>query len=227
MVAKIVLSLYGCKRVKPEIVIWAHSKCRSTFPLYRELAKLKVTRLVSREGVLDYRREQGDCEENFSNPPCAVIGENPARAREILAETCGAVHLVAAYQVLPMMREVMHAAKARGDKVFIISEAPWNAQRGLKKWIWEVYLRTVLKWRLRRVIREADAIVNYSGDQVGTAHALGWPGDKIVSFGYFTEGGGSSGKGVGGRRCLRRGRRGGADAGKRSSERHLRRWRSG
>lgn len=184
-----------------ELVIWAHSICRSTYPLYRELAKLVEVRLLAREGLLDYRREQGDTEEDFRGLPYEVLGENLPRAKEILEETRGAVHLVAAYQVSPMMREVVHVAKCRGDKVIVISEAPWNAQRGVKKWIWELYLRTILKARLRRVIKEADALVNYSGDQEKTALAVGWPKEKIVSFGYFTEGVGSRGEGVGNRRA--------------------------
>lgn len=170
-----------------ELVIWAHSICRSTYPLYRELAKRVEVRLLAREGLLDYRREQGDTEADFRGLPYEVLGENLPRAKEILEETRGAVHLVAAYQVSPMMREVVHVAKCRGDKVIVISEAPWNAQRGVKKWIWELYLRTILKVRLRRVIKEADALVNYSGDQEKTALAVGWPKEKIVSFGYFPE----------------------------------------
>lgn len=176
-----------------KVVIWAHSKCRSTFPLYRELAKLTSVRLVSREGILEYRREQGDEEADFRGVSCEVLGENLPRALEVLEETRGAVHLVAAYQVSPMMREVIHRAKCRGDRVVVISEAPWNAQHGVRKILWEIYLRTILRARLRRVIKEADLLVNYSGDKARTAEAVGWPKEKIMPFGYFPEG--KAGKG--------------------------------
>lgn len=169
------------------IVIWAHSKCRSTFGLYRairDVANVPV-RLVSREGIRDYRVCQGQCEANFADMECPVIGENWNAAEKILDETAGWLHLVAAYQVSPTFRKVILCAKRRGDAVGVISEAPWNAQHDFKRLLWPLYLRTILKLRVREVVSAADFLVNYSGDKDETARTLGWDRGKILPFGYF------------------------------------------
>lgn len=169
------------------IVIWAHSKCRSTFGLYRairEVAGVPV-RLVSREGVRDYRVNQGQCEDDFADVEYPIIGEDWSAAKKILEKTAGWLYLVAAYQVSPVFRKVILSAKRRGDVVGVISEAPWNAQQGFGRLLWPLYLRTILRRRVREVISAADFLVNYSGDKDETALMLGWNRGKIIPFGYF------------------------------------------
>ena len=169
------------------IVIWAHSKCRSTFGLYRAIRDESdvPVRLVSREGIRDYRVDQGQCEGDFADMECPVIGEDWNAAEKVLAETADWLHLVAAYQVSPTFRKVILSAKKRGDVVGVISEAPWNAQHGFGRLLWPLYLRTILKRRVREVVSVADFLVNYSGDKNETALALGWNRGKIIPFGYF------------------------------------------
>lgn len=172
---------------KKGIVIWAHSKCRSTFGLYRAIrdAAGVPVRLVSREGIRDYRVDQGQCEDDFADMDCPVIGEDWSAAKKVLSETAGWLHLVAAYQVSPTFRKVILSAKRRGDVVGVISEAPWNAQHGFGRLLWPLYLRTILRCRVRKVVSAADFLVNYSGDKDETALALGWNRGKIIPFGYF------------------------------------------
>ena len=169
------------------IVIWAHSKCRSTFGLYRAIrdAAGVPVRLVSREGIRNYRVDQGQCEDDFADMECPVIGEDWAAAEKVLEEAVGWLHLVAAYQVSPTFRKVVLSAKKRGDAVGVISEAPWNAQRGFGRLLWPLYLRTILRRRVRKVVSAADFLVNYSGDKDETALALGWDRGKIIPFGYY------------------------------------------
>ena len=169
------------------IVIWAHSKCRSTFGLYRAIrdAAGVPVRLVSREGIRDYRVDQGQCEDDFADVECPVIGEDWSAAKKVLEETAGWLHLVAAYQVSPVFRKVILSAKRRGDVVGVISEAPWNAQHGFGRLLWPLYLRTILRRRVREVVSAADFLMNYSGDKDETALALGWDRSKIIPFGYF------------------------------------------
>lgn len=167
------------------IVIWAHSLCRSTYALYTELSRLAPVRLVALEGVPAYRRAQGVDEKEFTALDFEILGENLTRADAILKETCGATHLVAAYQVSPSMRHVALEAKARGDKVFIISEEPWNALSGFKRYLWPIYLRTALKLIVKDVINKVDGFIDFSGDMCARAKLIGWPEEKIHSFGYF------------------------------------------
>lgn len=169
------------------IVIWAHSKCRSTFGLYRAIRDVAgvPVRLVSREGVRDYRVAQGQSEADFADFECPVIGENWNAAEIVLSETAGWLHLVAAYQVSPTFRRVIFYAKNRGDVVGVISEAPWNAQHGFGRLLWPFYLRTILRHRVREVVSAADFLVNYSGNKDETVLTLGWDHGKIIPFGYF------------------------------------------
>lgn len=167
------------------IVIWAHSLCRSTYALYAEIARREEVRLVALEGVPEYRKEQGVKEEEFTAIKAEIIGENLPRADEILEETRGATHLVAAYQVSPMMRHVALEAKARGDKVFIISEEPWNALSGFRRYLWPIYIRMALRLIIKDVVRKADGFINFSGDMSTRAKLIGWPEKKIHAFGYF------------------------------------------
>ena len=169
------------------IVIWAHSKCRSTFGLYRAIRDVAgvPVRLVSREGIRNYRVDQGQCEDDFSDMECPVIGEDWDAAEKVLDETIGWLHLVAAYQVSPTFRKVILCAKKRGDVVGVISEAPWNAQHGFGRLLWPLYLRTILRHRVREVVSTANFLVNYSGDKDETALTLGWNRGKIIPFGYF------------------------------------------
>lgn len=170
------------------LVIWAHSKCRSTFALYRALRDIAdvPVRIVAREGVRAHRLAQGQCEEEFADTGCSVVGEDRARIAEVMEETRGWTHLVAAYQESAVYRRIILDLRRRGDVVGVISEAPWNAHAGLKAALWEVYLRTVLRWRVSRVVRAADFLVNYSGDGDVRAVTIGWPREKIVPFGYYT-----------------------------------------
>ena len=169
------------------IVIWAHSKCRSTFGLYRAIRDVAgvPVRLVSREGVRDYRMVQGQSEADFADIKCPVIGEDWNAAENVLSEAAGWLHLVAAYQVSLTFRKVILNAKSRGDIVGVISEASWNAQHGFRRLLWPLYLRTILKWRVHAVVSVADFLVNYSGDKDGTAVILGWNREKIIPFGYY------------------------------------------
>lgn len=167
------------------IVIWAHSLCRSTYALYTELSRLASVRLVALEGVPAYRRAQGVDEKEFTALDFEILGENLMRADAILKETCGATHLVAAYQVSPTMRHVALEAKARGDKVFIISEEPWNALSGFKRYLWPIYLRTALKLIVKDVINKVDGFIDFSGDMCARAKLIGWTEENIHSFGYF------------------------------------------
>ena len=169
------------------IVIWAHSKCRSTFALYRAIrdAADVPVRLVSREGIRNYRVDQGQCEDDFADMDCSLIGEDWGAAEKVLEETAGWLHLVAAYQVSPTFRKVILEAKRRGDVVGVISEAPWNAQHGFGRLLWPLYLKTMLRHRVREVVFAADFLVNYSGDKDETALTLGWDRGKIIPFGYF------------------------------------------
>ena len=170
------------------VVIWGWSRCRSVMGWMRELSQQVPVRLALwHEGEGFARELQGHPADEFADVPGVFVGDDWEKARALFEETKGWVHLVSPYQMSPLSRRVAVEAKRRGDVVGVICEAPWNAQRGWRKGVWEIYLRTVLRRKVRACIRAADFFVCYSGeDYRGTARELGWPREKIVNFGYFS-----------------------------------------
>lgn len=169
------------------LVIWAHSKCRSTFDLYREVVRQSPVpvRLVFWKDVLESRIEQGFSSTVFDAIPSVVIGDDLAAADRILDETVGWVHVVAAYQVAEVMQHVMRIAKARGDRVVVYSEAPCEMCLGVKGLMKRLYYRFVLPRRIRSVVACADIILSQSGMMgIDRLERLGWSREKIVPFGY-------------------------------------------
>ena len=170
------------------VVIWGWSRCRSVMGWMRELSHQVPMRLALwHEGEGFARELQGHSADEFADVPGVFVGDDWEKARALFEETKGWVHLVSPYQMSPLSRRVVLAAKARGDVVGVVCEAPWNAQRGWKKGLWEIYLRTFLRWKVRACVRAADFFVCYSGeDYRGTARELGWAREKIMTFGYFS-----------------------------------------
>lgn len=169
------------------IVIWAHSKCRSTFDLYREVMRQSPlsVRLVFWKDVLDARIVQGFSEKAFECIPSVVIGDDRAAADRILDETMGWVHVVAAYQVAGVMQHVMRIAKTRGDRVVVYSEVPCEMCLGVKGLMKRLYYRYVLPRRIRSIVACADLILSQSGMMgIDRLERLGWSREKIVPFGY-------------------------------------------
>ena len=169
------------------LVIWAHSKCRSTFDLYREVMRQSPVpvRLVFWKDVLDARIAQGFSKKVFESIPSIVIGDDRAAADRILDETVDWVHVVAAYQVAGVMQHVMRIAKVRGDRVVVYSEAPCEMCLGVKGLMKRLYYRFVLPRRIRSVVACADLILSQSGVMgVDRLERLGWSCEKIVPFGY-------------------------------------------
>ena len=169
------------------IVIWAHSKCRSTFDLYREVMRQSPlsVRLVFWKDILDARIAQGFSEKAFECIPSVVIGDDWAAVDRILDEAVGWVHVVAAYQVAEVMQHVMRIAKTRGDRVVVYSEAPCEMCLGVKGLMKRLYYRFVLPRRIRSVVACADLILSQSGMMgIDRLERLGWSREKIVPFGY-------------------------------------------
>lgn len=174
------------------LLIWAQSDCRSTMGLYEQLIKqlgLPVAVALwfyrKSETYVDNRMEIGFSEKEFAHVPMIPVGEDYERGVRLLDEHPGWGHLFAVYQNSPVWRRLIVEARRRGERVFVACESPCNMESG---WRWvakEAYLRFVLKWRVRKAINAAECFVNYSGRDDRYARIIGWPREKIISFGYF------------------------------------------
>lgn len=176
------------------LVIWAYSECRSMMGLYRALQQFAPFPVViatyhhhSFKGFHSVRTTTGFSLDEFSDASVIPVGENWDVGKKILDEHPGFSHLFAVYQGAHNFLNLMKEVKRRGEKYGCICESPCNMSTGLKGWIKErVYLKYILPSRVKRVVEDAEFLVNLSGDCSDPARAIGWPAHKIIPWGYFS-----------------------------------------
>lgn len=177
-----------------EIVIWAHSECRSTMSLFREVkrqARVPVTIALWQYGdtaeIRAKREDAGQAEGEYDDLAPVPVGEDLARGEELLAMHSGegAVHVFCVYQNSAVWRRLILLAKKLGLHVVVYAEAPCEMCLGPKAWMKRLYYRFVLPFRLREVAQAADLFICQSGRMgVERLTRLGWEKEKIVPFGY-------------------------------------------
>ena len=180
-----------------EIVIWAHSECRSTMSLYREVKRqvgVPVTIALWQYGadaVIRTRRETtGQGKGEYDDLAPVPVGEDLARGEELLAMHSGegAVHVFCVYQNSAVWRRLILLAKKLGLRVVVYAEAPCEMCLGPKAWMKRLYYRFVLPFRLREVAQAADVFISQSGRMgIDRLMRLGWAKEKIAPFGYASE----------------------------------------
>lgn len=175
------------------LVIWAQSNCRSMMGVYAALKKSTEYPVVialwhyPKEGCQNLRDKVGFKSDEFGEVEMIPVGESWEAGKKILDDHLGFSHLFAVYQGSSNFRRLITEAKKRGEKVGIVSEAPCNMTPGWKGWLKEhVYLPFVLPWKIRKVVKAAEFILNLSGDDTKPMERIGWPKKKIIPFGYYS-----------------------------------------
>ena len=176
------------------LVIWAYSECRSMMGFYRELRNQASFPVViapyhhhSFKGFCTARAATGFTTDEFADVPMIPVGENWDVGKKILDDNPGFSHLFATYQGSPSFRRLMQEIKRRGERFGIISESPCNMSSGFRRWIKNhVYFRFVLPQKVRKVVEDADFVINLSGSSSRALRMIGWEGEKIVPWGYFS-----------------------------------------
>lgn len=188
------------------LIIWAQSDCRSTMGLYDELIKqINVPVAVALwfyrpEGCSsDSRVRIGFSPKEFAHISMVPVGDDYERGLKLLDEHPGWMHVFTVYQGSSVWRKLIVEARRRGEKIFIACESPCNMEKGWRRVAKELYLRNVLRWKVRNVISAAECFVNYSGSDDKYAKIIGWPHSKIIPFGYFPPP-------IQGARCIKRNR---------------------
>lgn len=172
-----------------ELVIWAHSECKSNAALYAEVKRLaearglRVTMCLWDEASIDESRKSHTLE-------WIRVGDDLRKGREILAAHGGqdSVHVFCVYHNSSVWRRLIVYAKQSGARVVVSAEAPCPMCVGLKAWLKRLYYHWVLPWRVRRVTKAADLFLNASGmNGIDELVRLGWASEKIVPFGYASD----------------------------------------
>ena len=177
-----------------EIVIWAHSECRSTMSLFREVHRLSpvpVKIVLWKHGDCDdvrSRREAcGQSPDEYSDLAAEGIGDDIEKGRDVIRAHGGAgsVHVFCVYQNSQVWRNLLLEAKQSGARVVVYAEAPCEMCTGVKAVLKRLYYRFVLPRKVRETCRAADLFLSQSGRQgMKRLVRLGWKKGKIVPFGY-------------------------------------------
>ena len=139
------------------------------------------------KGQSTNRNRIGLRDDEFAEIPKINVGEDRATGLKILDDHPGYDHLFAVYQGSPNFRSLLLEAKHRGERVYVISESPCNMTPGFKGWLKEhLYLPFVLPLKIKRIVAAAECVFNLSGDDSRKLAAIGWPGEKIIPYGYFS-----------------------------------------
>ena len=180
-----------------ELVIWAHSECRSTMSLYREVkrqAGVPVTIALWKHGESDdvrlSREKTGQCAGEYSDLNLMPVGEDLGNGRALLAAHSGegAVHVFCVYQVSPVWRQLIKEAKASGARVVVYGEAPCEMCVGVKAWLKRLYYRFVLTHKIGWVAKYVDRFLCQSGELgIDRLLRMDWRKEQVVPFGYASE----------------------------------------
>ncbi len=169
-----------------ELVIWAHSECRSNAALFECVKRLAEARGIAVTMCL--WDESGMSEERKEHRWDAIkVGEDVERGRKVLGAHGGewCVHVFCVYQNSPAWRTLIVEAKKGGARVVVNAEAPCEMCVGVKALLKRMYYRWVLPRRVREAVEAADLFLSASGVMgVERLERLGWRREQIVPFGY-------------------------------------------
>ena len=171
------------------LTVWAHSYCRSTLATYLALADqypCSVEIVVCGKADPALRVRTGFQSREFDEAYFKRVGPTVTEALDMLASRREHVHMFCAYHGSAFFEALLRKAIVLGLPYFIASEAPQNMEQPLlRRMLKELYIRTVLRFRVRRTIRESQFIVCYSGYAPNRLRQVGWPQSKIEEFGYY------------------------------------------
>ncbi len=172
----------------PPITIWVHSHCRSTLGTYtafRTYYPNSVEIICCGEENPQLRRNLGFDSNEFTGNDIDIYPSS-AEAKDLIAKRLGSLHMFCAYHGHPRIEALISEAERQGADYFIASEAPHNMERGYVRSIAkELYIRTVLRLKVRRTIRNSLFLLSLSGTEGARLRQVGWPRSKIEHFGYY------------------------------------------
>lgn len=171
-----------------DLVVWAHSYCRSTLGFYRGLGvafnvPVKIC-IWKRNAKL--RTNVGFTEDEFSDMNITFVGDDYELAKRILFDHKHAHHIFGAYQAVKIYQHLILEAKKNGCKVGIVSEAPCNMSSGFRRIFKHLYIKYILPFKIKSSIAAADFIINLSGDNDELLQQIGWSKEKIIPCGYYS-----------------------------------------
>lgn len=168
------------------ILIWAHSYCRSTLAFYRGLglAFKCPLKIIVLEGLPELRVKTGFDKNEFTDLDISEY-EDIAKSAIIMEEYYYYYHIFASYQN-ELSLSLLKIAIDKKLHFAICSEAPCNMTPWPKRYIKDLYINYLLPLKVKNVIKHADFIINFSGNDMKSLQKIGWPQNKIIPCGYYS-----------------------------------------
>ena len=134
----------------------------------------------------DLRARAGFRSSEFSS--AKFVSQEPTieGAKALLNARADRLHAFTAYHGSDFFEALISEAVKLEAQFFIAAEAPQNMQKNvLRRMMKEVWIPTLLRWRVRRSVANSLFFVCYSGEATSRLHQVGWPRSKIEPFGYY------------------------------------------
>lgn len=173
--------------MEKQIVFWAHSYCRSTLEFYSQLAKSIGYSFVVYTWIenLELRSNVGFSNHEFEDLNIEHVGNDMDKAFKLLEKHKDDYNIFCAYQPCKIQQKLIARLISQGKHYGIFSEAPCNMEgypMHMVKWF---YFSLFLPVKLKKFIKNADFVLNFSGYYQETLEKLGWQSEQIISGGYF------------------------------------------
>lgn len=170
------------------LVIWAHDNCRSTLAFYLELGKsfaLPTIIYIVHKSENSIREKVGFRKDEMNSSNIYYINDDEQNAIANLLAHQHWNHLFASYHKADLFNQLILKAIENHIIYAIASEAPCNMEASNSRRILKsFYINFILPYKVRKIVKRADFVLNYSGNYKTALEKLGWM-NKIVSCGYF------------------------------------------
>lgn len=177
------------------IAVWWCRPCKAISPVLRELANMDGVALevFLLEGLSDERRRLGWSVPDFGRASCEYLPVGDAKQRQFIESfqyTDYDLHIVNSAYNWWQMNLVIDRVVAVGGRYGVMTEAPFNQYRGLRRIAKSVYVKTLLRTRVRPRAQKAAFVCSLSGEALNARRNLnrmGFKGEAIYRFGYFPD----------------------------------------
>ncbi len=175
-----------------QIVFWWVIPCKAISGVFRVLAERYEVVVVCASALSDARRRLGWETPDFGAAELVILPDHDwtQEVNRVLNGTRQALHVFGGATAYEKINYAMHRATDSGMQTAVMSEAHLNAFRGLKWIAKQLYLRWVVPWRSRRLVRNSLFVLCLSGGSRTARASLiatGWKPKQVYPFGYFSE----------------------------------------
>lgn len=180
---------------KIRIAVWWSLPCKATAGIFRELANIPniSVDIYLLHDISEERKILGWQFPEYGEASVLLLPEDKEAQNKFLDEFCYnsyQLHLLNSAYMWPQFNYVIDRLIEKEIKFGILTEAPFNAFKGAKRFLKMIYTRTLLIFRVQRRAKYAAFVCSLSGEALdarANLERMGFDAENIYRFGYFTE----------------------------------------